>query len=584
MTALVKVKSEDLKMRGFNALTQSIFNVKTAVFGKKMPEKVSEAEDTEEASNNIKDFKVVNKSSARLRTTAILVHKQALMEFKYEQKRFGKLRIGDSKPKVRGLSPTLRRNLQLKKTADMDIDFSGFRKMIDSLLKKIMAKIWLRIKRGIKRLVGKKGIKFIRSIKKIFRKIKINFKLFRRFAFKPFRQARRFVQSLPKKAWNLSKNLVKKGISSVKTQLLKRGGVKGIKSSVGKVVKNTGKMLLKRFKLFYKAGPGRFIKKIPLVGSIIDFAINYFIFKEPLGKAVLKAAGAGIGAWAGGLAAAAAGSVIPFLGTAIGGTLGAIAGGMIGDALGGLLYDLIVGGGKGAKTETVTKTSKISIVNGQVVEDSTSFETTTDGAKEGAKVKKPQFVLVGEGGEDEWIVPKSRLGWWIAPLVGDIIEESVDNEKQENAKLKRETDKISEESVDTIEKTDESKTWKPGKIFDPVIKLSKFFDKGSTDMSEAISMIKSQERIIEKLKPVKQEPNPTISTTTQSPEPARTTLNNIDPDPEPDYAEVIPGLLEASTTVISQESSQPIPLPVPVGVDSESSAAYAVWGRKVVGN
>ena len=584
MTALVKVKSEDLKMRGFNALTQSIFNVKTAVFGKKMPEKVSEAEDTEEASNNIKDFKVVNKSSARLRTTAILVHKQSLMEFKYEQKRFGKLRIGDSKPTVRGLSPTLRKRLQLKKTADMDIDFSGFKKMIDSLLKKIMAKVWLRIKRGIKRLIGKKGIKFIRSIKKIFRKIKINFKLFRRFAFKPFRQARRFVQSLPKKAWNLSKNLVKKGISSVKTQLLKRGGVKGIKSSVGKVVKNTGKMLLKRFKLFYKAGPGRFIKKIPLVGSIIDFAINYFIFKEPLGKAVLKAAGAGIGAWAGGLAAAAAGSVIPFLGTAVGGTLGAIAGGMIGDALGGLLYDLIVGGGKGAKTETTTSKSKISIVNGQIVEDSSSVETTTDGAKEGAKVKKPQFVLVGEGGEDEWIVPKSRLGWWIAPLVGDIIEESVDNEKQENAKLKRETDKISEESVETIEKTDESKTWKPGKIFDPVIKLSKFFDKGSTDMSEAISMIKSQERIIEKLKPVKQEPNPTISTTTQSPEPARTTLNNIDPDPEPDYAEVIPGLLEASTTVISQESSQPIPLPVPVGVDSESSAAYAVWGRRVVGN
>jgi len=584
MTALVKVKSEDLKMRGFNALTQSIFNVKTAVFGKKMPEKVSEAEDTEEASNNIKDFKVVNKSSARLRTTAILVHKQALMEFKYEQKRFGKLRIGDSKPTVRGLSPTLRKRLQLKKTADMDIDFSGFKKMIDSLLKKIMAKVWLRIKRGIKRLIGKKGIKFIRSIKKIFRKIKINFKLFRRFAFKPFRQARRFVQSLPKKAWNLSKNLVKKGISSVKTQLLKRGGVKGIKSSVGKVVKNTGKMLLKRFKLFYKAGPGRFIKKIPLVGSIIDFAINYFIFKEPLGKAVLKAAGAGIGAWAGGLAAAAAGSVIPFLGTAVGGTLGAIAGGMIGDALGGLLYDLIVGGGKGAKTETTTSKSKISIVNGQIVEDSSSVETTTDGAKEGAKVKKPQFVLVGEGGEDEWIVPKSRLGWWIAPLVGDIIEESVDNEKQENAKLKRETDKISEESVETIEKTDESKTWKPGKIFDPVIKLSKFFDKGSTDMSEAISMIKSQERIIEKLKPVKQEPNPTISTTTQSPEPARTTLNNIDPDPEPDYAEVLPSFLQQPDTAIMTQESQLVPLPIPVGVDGGSSESYAVWGRKVVGN
>ena len=571
MTALVNVKSEDLKMRGFNALTQSIFDVKTAVFGKKMPEKVSK---TEEPSNNIITFKVVNKSSARLRTTAIVLHKQSLMEFKYEKNRFGKLKIGGGKPKASGVSPMLRKRQILKKTADMDIDFSGFRKMIDSLLRKIMAKVWLRIKRGIKRLIGKKGIKFIRSIKKAFRKIKLNLKLFRRFAFKPFRQARRFVQSLPKKAFNLSKSLVKKGISSVKTQLLKRGGVKGIKSSVGKVVKNTGKMLLKRFKLFYKAGPGRFIKKIPLVGSIIDFAINYFIFKEPLGKAVLKAAGAGIGAWAGGLAAAAAGSVIPFLGTAVGGTLGAIAGGMIGDALGGLLYELITGGSKGGDAPKAD-TSKNKKERGSGVKE---------GAKDGAKVKKPQFVLVGEGGEDEWIVPKSRLGWWIAPLVGDIIEESVDNEKQENAKLKRETDKISEESVESVEKSDKSQTWKPGKMFDPVIKLSKLFDRGSTDISEAISMIKSQEHIIEKLKPVNEKLDPIIDTPTQSPEPARTTLNNIDPDPEPDYAEVIPGLLEASTIVISQESQQPIPMPIPVGSGSQSDVAYAVWGRKVVGN
>ena len=572
MTALVNVKSKDLKMRGFNALTQSIFDVKTAVFGKKMPEKVSK---TEEPSNNIITFKVVNKSSARLRTTAILLHKQSLMEFKYEKNRFGKLKIGGGKPKASGVSPMLRKRQILKKTADMDIDFSGFRKMIDSLLRKIMAKVWLRIKRGIKRLIGKKGIKFIRSIKKAFRKIKLNLKLFRRFAFKPFRQARRFVQSLPKKAFNLSKNLVKKGASAIKTQLLKRGGVKGLKSSASKVIKNTGKMFLKRLKLFYKAGPGRVIKKIPLVGAIIDFAVNYFIFKEPLGKAVLKAAGAGIGAWAGGLAAAAAGSVIPFLGTAVGGALGAIAGGMIGDALGGLLYDLIVGGGKGgsAPKASGSKNKRGSGVKPDIKE----------GAKDGAKVKKPQFVLVGEGGEDEWIVPKSRLGWWIAPLVGDIIEESVDNEKQENAKLKRETNKISEESVESVEKSDKSQTWKPGKMFDPVIKLSKLFDSGSTDISEAISMIKSQDHIIEKLKPVNDKPNPTIDTPNQSPEPARTTLNNIDPDPEPDYAEVIPGLLESSTVVISQES-QTIPMPIPVGGGLESDVAYAVWGRKVVGN
>ena len=555
MTALVNVKSEDLKMRGFNDLTQSIFDVKTAVFGKKMPEKVSK---TEEPSNNIITFKVVNKSSARLRTTAILLHKQSLMEFKYEKNRFGKLKIGGGKPKASGLSPILRKRLILKKTADMDIDFSSFRKMIDTLLKKIMAKVWLRIKRGIKRLIGKKGIKFIRNIRKAFRSISVSFKLLRRKLFKPFRQARRFVKSLPQKAFNLTKNVVKKGATFLKKRFLKQTGKKLVKEGGKSTMKTVAKQFLKRAKLFYKSGVGKAIKKIPFgMGVLIDAAINYFVFREPLGKAILKASGALLGAflgkWLGGMVGTAAGTVVPFVGNFVGGLAGAAIGGllgsMVGDMLGGWVYGLFKGG-----------------------------------AKEGAKVKKPQMILVGEGGEDEWIVPKSRLGWWIAPLVGDIIEESVDEEQQENAKLKRETNKISEESVESVEKSDKSQTWKPGKMFDPVIKLSKLFDSGSTDISEAISMIKSQDHIIEKLKPVNDKPNPVIDTPTQSPEPARTTLNNIDPDPEPDYAEVIPGLLEASTIVISQESQQPIPMPIPVGGGSQSDVAYAVWGRKVVGN
>ena len=556
MTALLS-KSKDASMRGFNKLTQSIFDVKTAVFGKKMPEKVSEAE---EPSNNIVDFKVLNKPSSTLNTTSILVHKQALMEFKYERDRFGGLKIGKPSPIPKfASSPEMRKRLQLKKSKDSGIDFSSFRNMIDDLLKKIMQKVWFRIKRGIKRLIGKKGIKFIRSIKKIFRKIKINFKLFRRFAFKPFRQARRFVQSLPKKAWNLTKNIVKKGAMFVKKRFAKTAGKKLIKQSGKSMVKNVGKFLLKKLKVFYKAGPGKFITKIPIVGALIDFAINYFIFKESLGASVMKAVGAGIGTWLGGMigtsVGTAAGTVVPIVGNLIGatagGAIGALLGGIVGDMLGGLLYKLITGG---------------------------------KGAKEGAKVKKPQFILVGEGGEDEWIVPKSRLGWWVAPLVGDIIEESVDKEQQENAKLKRETDKISEESVENVEQTtEESKTWKPGKIFNPVIQLSKLFDKKSTNIKEMMSIISSQERIIEQLKPA-DKPDSPINTPIQNPEPARTTLNNIDPDPEPDYAEVIPSLLQATNTTVISEEGQMLPFPVPVGVDGGSSAAYAVWGRKVVGN
>lgn len=552
MSSLTKVNTEDLQMRGYVDLQQSIFDVKSAIFGKKMPEKVDEPEETEEPSSG-NNFKVLTKQSLKLRNTAVLIHKQALMEFKYEKRLFGNIKLSNA-PKKYQTSATFRKRLKLKKDSEKKLDTSSLRNLLDDLIKKFLRKGWLKIKRGIKRLIGKKGIKFIRSIRKLFRKIKINYKLFRRFAFKPFRQARRFVQSLPKKAFNLSKSLVKKGISSVKTQLLKRGGVKGIKSSVGKVIKNTGKMLLKRFKLFYKAGPGRFIKKIPLVGSIIDFAINYFIFKEPLGKAVLKAAGAGIGAWAGGLAAAAAGSVIPFLGTAVGGTLGAIAGGMIGDALGGLLYDLITSGGKGAKTETTTTKSKISIVNGQIVEDSSSVETTTDGAKDGAKVKKPQFVLVGEGGEDEWIVPKSRLGWWIAPLIGDIIQDTVDSEQKESEKIKRTVDKI-QTGTTTNNK--------------------------STDIKKEISVVKSQENIVKNIQPVNNTVNNT--TITNPPKPANTALNTIEPDPEPDYSEVIPSLLEQQITVVENEPEL-LPFPIPMGGGSEKDTPYPVWGRRVVGN
>ena len=556
MTALLS-KSKDASMRGFNKLTQSIFDVKTAVFGKKMPEKVSEAE---EPSNNIVDFKVLNKPSTTLNTSSILVKKQALLEFKYERERFGGLKIGKPSPVPKfASSPEMRKRLQLKKSKDSGIDFSSFRNMIDDLLKKIMQKVWFRIKRGIKRLIGKKGIKFIRSIKKIFRKIKINFKLFRRFAFKPFRQARRFVQSLPKKAWNLTKNIVKKGAMFVKKRFAKTAGKKLLKGGAKSTMKNVGKFLLKKLKVFYKAGPGKFITKIPIVGALIDFAINYFIFKESLGASVMKAVGAGIGTWLGGMigtsVGTAAGTVVPIVGNLIGatagGAIGALLGGIVGDMLGGLLYKLITGG---------------------------------KGAKEGAKVKKPQFILVGEGGEDEWIVPKSRLGWWVAPLVGDIIEESVDKEQQENAKLKRETDKISEESVENVEQTtEESKTWKPGKIFNPVIQLSKLFDKKSTNIKEMMSIISSQERIIEQLKPA-DKPDSPINTPIQNPEPARTTLNNIDPDPEPDYAEVIPSLLQATNTTVISEEGQMLPFPIPVGVDGGSSAAYAVWGRKVVGN
>ena len=56
------------------------------------------------------------------------------------------------------------------------------------------------------------------------------------------------------------------------------------------------------------------VKRIPLIGALIDFALNYFVFKEPIGRAAFMAIGAGLGTWVGGLLGTAI--PIPLVGTA----------------------------------------------------------------------------------------------------------------------------------------------------------------------------------------------------------------------------------------------------------------------------
>jgi hypothetical protein len=95
-------------------------------------------------------------------------------------------------------------------------------------------------------------------------------------------------------------------------------------------------------------------KSIPLVGALIDFALNYFVFKEPIGRAAFMAIGAGLGAWIGGLLGTAI--PIPLVGTAI----GAFLGGAGGDILGGAIYDMIFGGqSEDAASQTVAAEGEV---------------------------------------------------------------------------------------------------------------------------------------------------------------------------------------------------------------------------------
>ena len=113
-------------------------------------------------------------------------------------------------------------------------------------------------------------------------------------------------------------------------------GRRAIVSVLGKQGTKTGLRFMKNF-----ISP--IVKRIPFIGALIDFALNVFVFKEPIGKAAFKAIGAGLGLWIG----AMIGSVIPIAGTFLGG----LAGGAAGDALGGLIYDMIFGGKENVDSE-----------------------------------------------------------------------------------------------------------------------------------------------------------------------------------------------------------------------------------------
>ena len=74
--------------------------------------------------------------------------------------------------------------------------------------------------------------------------------------------------------------------------------------------------------------------KIPIIGGLLDFAMNYFVLGYPIGEAAFRAAGASL-----------LGGIFTIVGTGLGGPIGAIIlgliGGTAGDVIGGLLYDAI---------------------------------------------------------------------------------------------------------------------------------------------------------------------------------------------------------------------------------------------------
>ena len=92
---------------------------------------------------------------------------------------------------------------------------------------------------------------------------------------------------------------------------------------------------------------GNTVGRIPLLGDLIGLALDVFLFKEPIQRALFMAAGGAlggsIGAWLGGIL----GTAVPVVGNLAGAVVGGFLGGVGGDMLGGFLYDVLFAGKPG---------------------------------------------------------------------------------------------------------------------------------------------------------------------------------------------------------------------------------------------
>ena len=124
----------------------------------------------------------------------------------------------------------------------------------------------------------------------------------------------------------------------------KRFGDQAVKNLGGKFARSTftntarrglvsilGKTGTKSLLQFSKRFISPALQKIPIIGGLLDFALNFFVFKEPLGHSALRAIGA---------------SLFGSLGALIGGPFAiftGIGGAALGDFLGGKLADVLFG-------------------------------------------------------------------------------------------------------------------------------------------------------------------------------------------------------------------------------------------------
>ena len=395
------MESAQLGLQDYNDAILSVYGANPVV---QMAAPSSEETDTEETVEETPTKKEKRIKKGTLFTETLKLKKAALLNlslakriFDYEESRLKQLvvAIDELKP-----SRTRAEDSSDKEKEDKEEE-GGIGGLFTRFFRNLFSKLGKALSLKFRRSIGRKNRLRIKKLQRQYRKSKLLTKRFGRNLTKPFRQTGRFFKSLPKKAW---KGI--KGLASTANQVRKFIGgsiqmAKGPKAPMPPKPSGFKMPQMPKGISNFMKGAKNIGRTGPLSALFAGFELSG---RKGAGQTDVQAGVGTAASVAGGLAGAKGGAMA---GAALGGTIGLAFGG-IGAAPGAAIGAII--GGIGGGFAGSFGASKLA--------DAATGVKEKQQYAEGGVVTGPQLALIGEGGEPEYVVPQSKLGYFLSGKTG----------------------------------------------------------------------------------------------------------------------------------------------------------------------
>ena len=395
------MESAQLGLQDYNDAILSVYGANPVV---QMAAPSSEETDTEETVEETPTKKEKRIKKGTLFTETLKLKKAALLNlslakriFDYEESRLKQLVVA-----IDELKPSrTRAEDSSDKEKEEEEEEGGIGGLFTRFFRNLFSKLGKALSLKFRRSIGRKNRLRIKKLQRQYRKSKLLTKRFGRNLTKPFRQTGRFFKSLPKKAW---KGI--KGLASTANQVRKFIGgsiqmAKGPKAPMPPKPSGFKMPQMPKGISNFMKGAKNIGRTGPLSALFAGFELSG---RKGAGQTDVQAGVGTAASVAGGLAGAKGGAAA---GAAAGAAIGALFGGV--GAAPGAAIGAIVGGIGGGFAGSFGASKLADAATG--VKEKQQYA-------EGGVVTGPQLALIGEGGEPEYVVPQSKLGYFLSGKTG----------------------------------------------------------------------------------------------------------------------------------------------------------------------